>query len=838
MSDRRPDEARLPRALAGLDDLALDLRWSSSHRAVRIWKRIDPELWSASRNPWAVVKSCSDLEFERLASDGEFVRAVQESIRDRERLVTEPMWFQRERPDTPLRLAAYFSMEFGLSEGLPIYSGGLGVLAGDLLKASSDLGVPIAGIGLLYQEGYFRQALDASGAQHELYPANDASELPIERARDLAGGLLRIPLEFPGRTVYLRAWIARVGRVALYLLDSNDPANSALDRGITAQLYNGDPEVRWEQEYILGVGGWRLLRTLHLDPDVLHLNEGHAALAVLERARGIIEESGVPFSVALAAARAGTIFTTHTAVAAAFDRYDPALVLRYLGRYLSDLRVSGEELLALGREPDASPNAPFNMAYLAIRGSGFINGVSRLHGEVSRPLFSPLFPRWPYQEIPVGHVTNGAHLPSWDSPAAGPLWTEAGKDDPSRGLLMNIVGPLPGIEDAPVWEMRAENRGRLIRQVRGRLARQASAAGASPDRIDQAGRVLDERVLTLGFARRFTEYKRPTLLLKDKERLARMILDSERPIQIVVAGKAHPRDVPGKAMIGEWFAFAERPDVSHRVVFVSDYDLDVAAELVQGVDVWLNTPRRPWEASGTSGMKVLVNGGLNLSVLDGWWAEAFRPEVGWAIGDGREHGGDPLWDARDAESLYDVLEKEVIPQFYARGEGDRPEAWIQKIRASMATLSPEFSASRMVRDYVDMYYLPAAQRYRSRLAERCKAGWEIDRWRTMLEKHWSDIAFGVPHVEHTDGGLEYRVIVSFGAVDPGAVRVELFAAGRDSAQPERIPMQRSSPIDHVAFIYTARLPQDRSPDDYTPRVVPNNDDASVPLEARQILWQR
>jgi starch phosphorylase len=838
MPNRRPDEMRLPPALAGLEDLALDLRWSSAHRAVRIWKRIDTDLWSASLNPWAVLRSCSVLEFERLARDEEFCALVRDSVEHRARQLSDPMWFQRERSQSPLSLSAYFSMEFGLSEGLPIYSGGLGVLAGDMLKAASDLGVPIVGIGLLYQEGYFRQALDAQGGQHELYPANDPSEMPIERARDLAGGLLRIPLEFPGRTVYLRAWIARVGRVSLFLLDSNDPANSALDRGITAQLYNGDPAVRWEQEYILGVGGWRLIRTLRLDPDVLHLNEGHAALAVIERARELIQERKVPFSVALAVARAGTIFTTHTPVAAAFDRYDPALVTRYMARYLTDLGVGMDELLALGREPDANPGDPFNMAYLAIRGSGRINGVSRLHGEVSRPLFSPLFPRWPDSEIPVGHVTNGAHLPSWDSPAAGPLWTEAGKDDPSEGQLMNLVAPLPGLGHVDVWKMRSENRASLIARVRERLARQASAAGAAPDRIDDAGRVLDPRILTIGFARRFTEYKRPTLLLHDKERLTRMILDEKRPIQIVVAGKAHPRDEPGKSMIREWFSFAERPDVSRRVVFLSDYDLDVAAELVQGVDVWLNTPRRPWEASGTSGMKVLVNGGLNLSELDGWWAEAYTPEVGWAIGDGLEHGADPAWDVAEAQALYETLETQVIPLFYERNGDDRPEGWITKIRASMATLSPQFSAARMVRDYVDMYYLPAALSYGSRVADGCRAGWQIERWQATLAKHFGDIAFGALHVERDGDAWDFRIVVSFGALDPALVRVELFSEARDGGQPERTPMERSAPVDHVAFVYTAQIPGDRRPEDFTPRVVPHNDEAVIPLEAREILWQR
>jgi starch phosphorylase len=403
---------------------------------------------------------------------------------------------------------------------------------------------------------------------------------------------------------------------------------------------------------------------------------------------------------------------------------------------------------------------------------------------------------------------------------------------------MNLVAPLAGIAHAPVWEMRTANRAHLIANVRERLTRQASAAGAAPDRIDQAGRVLDEGVLTLGFARRFTEYKRPTLLLADKERLTRMILDPTRPIQIVVAGKAHPRDEPGKAMIREWFAFSERQDVNHRVVFLSDYDLDVAAELVQGVDVWVNTPRRPWEASGTSGMKVLVNGGLNLSVLDGWWAEAYRPEVGWALGDGLEHGADPAWDAHEAQALYELLEEKVIPSFYARGESNLPEAWIEKIRASMATLSPQFSASRMVRDYVDAYYVPAAREFRQRSAERCRAGWELDRWHSLLDKHWSDITFGVPQFGRSSEGIEYRIVVSFGAIESSTVRVELYAAGREARPAEIIPMRRAAPVDRVAFVYTARLPASRAPEDFTPRVIPYHEGSSIPLEARQILWQR
>ena len=556
-----------------------------------------------------------------------------------------------------------------LSEALPIYSGGLGNVAGDQLKAASDLGVPVVGVGLLYQQGYFRQVIDKDGAQQALFPYNDPGQLPITPLRQANGEWLRLEIALPGYSVWLRAWQVQVGRVKLYLLDSNDAANFPAHRGITSELYGGGPELRLKQELLLGIGGWRLLGALGIQPEVCHLNEGHAAFAVLERARSFMEETGQPFEVALAVTRAGNLFTTHTAVAAGFDRFAPALIEQYLGRYAEEkLGITLHDLLALGRQNPNDSSESFNMAYLAIRGSGAVNGVSRLHGKVSRHLFEPLFPHWPEDEVPVGHVTNGVHMPSWDSAPADDLWTEACGKDRWLGTTENLEQDIRRVSDATLWQFRTAASKSLVEYARERLSRQLAASGASPEAVDSAKHLFDPNALTLGFARRFATYKRPNLLLHDPERLLRLLTNPERPVQLIIAGKAHPADQAGQALIQEWMHFIRRPEARPHVIFLSDYDMLLTEHLVQGVDVWINTPRRPWEASGTSGMKVLVNGGINLSELDGWWAEAYTPEVGWALGDGQEHGDDPAWDAVEADALYDLLEREVIPEFYARDE--------------------------------------------------------------------------------------------------------------------------------------------------------------------------
>ncbi|MCX2932095.1 alpha-glucan family phosphorylase [Mycobacterium sp. CVI_P3] len=835
MTDHGSD-INLPDSLRGLDDLALDMRLISSHRADRVWHRVNPKLWAASRNPWAVLTSIGQPELEALAKDHAFCAEVQTLIEDRRNRNSDPFWFPQCPAARTLNLTAYFSMEFGLSEALPIYAGGLGVLAGDYMKSATDLGVPVIGVGLLYQQGYFRQALDSQGNQREFYPFSDPSEIPVQRLRGQDGAWIRIPLEFPGRTVYLRAWAVNVGRLWLYLLDSNDPANDPSDRGITAQLYEADSGVRWEQEMALGFGGWRLLRELGLDPYVCHLNEGHAAFAVLERARWIALDHDVPFDVALTIARTGTVFTTHTPVAAAFDRFDPGYVSGYLAPLAAEMGVSINDILGLGRMRPADDSEPFNMAYLAIRGSSRVNGVSRLHGEVSRKLFADLFPRYPIEEVPVGYVTNGVHVPSWDSPAADDLWTDAELREQWRGVPTPIVERMEKRSTAELWAMRNSNRERFVGWARQRLARQYTIAGAGADRIDEAQRIFDPNTLTLGFARRFTEYKRTALLLHDPDRFARILTNPERPVQIAVAGKAHPADSLGKAMIQRWYEFSQREDVRSRVAFIADYDLLLAEQLVNGVDVWINTPRRPWEASGTSGMKVLVNGGLNLSELDGWWAEAYDPAVGWAIGDGREHDGDPQWDAQEAEDLYALLENDIVAIFYARNEDGVPEDWMARVRESMATLTPRFSSERMVRQYVEEYYAPAAAAYRARIIEHCRVAGDVQAWREMIANHWSEVAFGALHVEPTATGYHFRVLVSLGPIGTGAVRVQLYASGLDGGAAELIPMERGDEVIRGTFSYHAHVDGSRPPSDYTPRVVPHHPDALIPIEAPQICW--
>jgi starch phosphorylase len=732
-------------------------------------------------------------------------------------------------------------MEFMLSEALPIYSGGLGNVAGDQLKAASDLGVPIVGVGLLYQQGYFRQVIDKNGEQQALFPYNDPGQLPITPLRQPNGEWLRLEIALPGYSVWLRAWQVQVGQVKLYLLDSNDAANFPVHRGITSELYGGGPELRLKQELLLGIGGWRLLRALGLRPEVCHLNEGHAAFAVLERARNFMEETGQPFEVALAVTRAGNLFTTHTAVAAGFDRFAPALIEQYLARYAENkLGIALHDLLALGRQNPDDSSEPFNMAYLAIRGSGAANGVSRLHGKVSRRLFLPLFPRWPEDEVPVTHVTNGVHMPTWDSAAADDLWTETCGKDRWMGTTETLEQDIGRVSDARLWQFRTDASKSLVEYARERLSLDLAAAGAPPEAVEEAKHLFDPNALTLGFARRFATYKRPNLLLHDLPRLLRLLTNSQRPVQLIIAGKAHPEDQAGQALIGEWMQFIRRPEARPHAIFLSDYDMLLSEHLVQGVDVWINTPRRPWEACGTSGMKVLVNGGLNLSELDGWWAEAYTPEVGWALRDGQEHHDDRAWDAAEADALYELLEREAIPEFYARDGQGVPTAWVGRMRKSMASLTPRFSADRAVREYTEQHYLPRAAAYRERAADKGAAGRQIVDWRESMEKEWPAMRFGEMKVETTGEQHVFEVEVYLNAADPNAMRAELYADGVNGGDPSRLEMERVNQLTGASggYAYRALVPATRPATDYTARVIPYYSGVAVPLEAGRILWQR
>jgi starch phosphorylase len=822
-----------------LTDLALDLRWSFNHSADRLWQQLDPELWDLTHNPWVLLQTVSRDKMQSVTADPSFQKLLSELHQEKTLDEESEAWFQKAHPRSGVSTIAYFSMEFMLSEALPIYSGGLGNVAGDQLKAASNLGVPVTGIGLLYQQGYFRQEIDSQGHQQALYPFNDPGQLPIRPVREPNGEWLRIVLPLPGFKLWIRAWQVQVGRAKLYLLDTNDPANPPAYRGIATELYGGGPELRVKQELVLGIGGWRLLRALGIHPEVCHLNEGHAAFAVLERARSYMEDNDRPFDVALTITRAGNLFTTHTPVEAGFDRFTPSLLEPYLRKYAEErLSISFDELLALGRRDRQDSLAPFNMAYLAIRGSGAVNGVSKLHGQVSRKLFQVLFPRWPEAEVPVTHVTNGVHTPTWDSAEADRIWEVACGKHRWHGTLANMEQDIAAVSDSDIWRCRAISRKNLVEYVRRLYVRQSATRGASPEDLSQAALVLDNDILTLGFARRFAPYKRPNLLLHDPSRLLSILTNRESPVQLVLAGKAHPQDTEGQEMLRQWVEFSRRAEARSRVVFLSDYDLLMAEHLVQGVDVWVNTPLRPWEASGTSGMKVLVNGGLNLSELDGWWAEAYSPEVGWAIGDGQEHGDDPSWNAIEAEALYALLERDVVPEFYARDESGIPRQWIARMRRSMARLTPSFSANRVVRQYTDERYISAAAAFRRRDENRGSLASDLIAWQADLAKHWSSLRFGSTSVQQQGERYFFQVQVYLDDMNSEDVRVELYADGRKDAGPITQVMDRGEPLDGAAngFTYTAVILADRPAGDFTPRLVPQHAGALVPLEAPFILW--
>ncbi|MFH2043656.1 MAG: alpha-glucan family phosphorylase [Pseudomonadota bacterium] len=839
-----PIYSLLPTEIEGFDslaELALDMRSSWNHATDKVWRQLDPALWELTHNPWVVLQTVSRDQLERVLTDPAFRKNIDDLLQAKHQAEEAQAWFQQYHPQAPLTCVAYFSLEFMLSEALPIYSGGLGNVAGDQLKAASDLGVPVVGVGLLYQQGYFRQVIDKYGNQQALFPYNDPGQLPITPLRQENGEWLRLEISLPGYSVWLRAWQAQVGRVKLYLLDSNDAANFPVHRGITSELYGGGPELRLKQELLLGIGGWRLLDALGIHPEVCHLNEGHAAFAVLERARSFMEETGQPFEVALTATRAGNLFTTHTAVTAGFDRFAPSLIEQYLGGYAKQrLNITLHDLLALGRQNPNNSSESFNMAYLAIRGSGAVNGVSRLHGKVSRHLFEPLFSNWPANEVPIGHVTNGVHMPSWDSAAADDLWTKACGKDRWLGTMETMEQDIRHVSDADLWQFRIDAGKALVEYARKRFSRQMAAYGSPDDVLESVKRLFDPNVLTLGFARRFATYKRPNLLLYDPKRLLRLLTNPDRSVQLIIAGKAHPDDLDGQALIHEWISFIRQPEIRSHIVFLSDYDMLLTEHLVQGVDVWINTPRRPWEACGTSGMKVLVNGGINLSELDGWWAEAYTPEVGWALGDGQEHGDDPAWDAAEADALYDLLEQEVIPEFYNRDENGIPVAWVGRMRESMAQLTPRFSANRTVREYTEQHYLPAALAYMKRAANKGEVAIRIVNWCKALEKLWPTLRFVEMKVQTEDKQHVYEVQVYLNDINPDAVRVELYADGINGDAPVRHEMKQLRQLAGSlgGHIYGAAVSDDRPATDYTARLIPLCSGVAVPLETPQILWQR
>jgi glycogen phosphorylase len=839
--NNNPATYNFDEVLTALTGLAMDLHWSWNHAADKIWKRLDSVLWELTYNPLVVLQTVSQDRVKEVLDDPMVRDIIAELVEVKRELQVTPLWFQKAYPDSHLQCVAYFSMEFMLSEALPIYSGGLGNVAGDHLKTASDLGVPIVGVGLLYQQGYTRQIINADGTQQYVAPFNDPGQLPITPIRQPNGERLRIEVRLPGYSVWLLTWQVQVGRTTLLLLDSNDAANFPLHRGITSKLYGGGAWLRLMQELVLGIGGWLLLKKLGYNPQVCHLNEGHAAFVVVERALDYMRTHHTTFEEALAVTRSGNIFTTHTAIGAGFDRFEPDLIEQYLGSYIREsLQLTLPQFLALGRINKDDETETFNTGFLAINGSGFINGVSRLHGQVSRQLFAPLYPRWPVAEVPVGHITNGVHMPTWDSPEADRLWTEVCGKDRWMGTQEGLEQNMLALPDERLWALRCAGEEAFIQFIRKRYARQLATLGMPPNEIKGAETIFDPAVLTLGFARRMASYKRPQLLLKNIQRLKRIFLNEEKPVQLILAGKAHDGDKRGQAIIHQWIQTINEHGLQHKILFLSDYDMLLTGHLVQGADLWINTPQRPWEACGTSGMKVLVNGGLNVSTLDGWWDEAYSPGLGWAIGSRDGNGEDGDIDDREAEALYDLLEYEIIPLFYKRNEAGIPEGWVSRMRQSMARLTPLFSANRCLRQYTESYYLPAATAYVQRAAGNSARGRQLVAWRQHLQQHWQALRFDSLTIKGEGAYVHFFVQVALGGLQPADVQVQLYADGLEEGAHEVHQMKPCTTVfsNESITVYEAGIKTTRPAAHYTPRVVPGHPYAVVPLECSLIAWYR
>jgi glycogen phosphorylase len=693
-------DIELPEGMERLRDLAYDLWWSWSPQATRLFTWIDPDHWRQYHNPVELLINVEPHHWIRLLSDPEFRRAYEAVIQALDAYHARPRWYDQQGAALPGPVA-YFSMEFGLHESLGVYSGGLGVLAGDHCKAASDLGVPLVGVGLLYRSGYFRQSVDADGFQQHVYPDNDFARLPVLPVQAPGGGVLTVPIDLPGRVVQAAVWKAQVGLVPVLMLDTDVPLNDPADRPITSVLYVRGREMRLTQEIVLGVGGVRALRALSISPAVWHMNEGHVVFLGLERARERVK-TGEGLEDALKAVARTAVFTTHTPIPAGNETYDRELVRRYLGPWAQDVGADPEAALGLGTE-----GGQFNLTALAIRLSSHVNGVSKLHGQVSSAMWRHLWPGAP--ETPVSAITNGVHTETWVGPELRALYTQ--HIDPAweeRLLEPELWSRVVEVPDAELWAAHRSQKERLVRFVRERVRMQSARHGLSPDELRGVERLLDPRALTIGFARRFATYKRAVLVLSDLDRLRAILSDPERPVQLVFAGKAHPADRAGQDVIRRLFLLTQG-EFRGKIVFLEDYDMEVARMMVQGCDVWLNTPRRPQEASGTSGMKSPISGGVNLSILDGWWVEGYRGDNGWALGEGSSADLEAQ-DREDAAALYRLLEEEVVPLFFSKDADRLRHGWIARMKNSIASVVPNFSAHRMVRDYVQQVYVPAASR--------------------------------------------------------------------------------------------------------------------------------
>ncbi len=843
----------LPPQLEPLRELAYNLHWDWNVEARELFSRLDRDLWLASRqNPVYMLGQLSQTRLQEMATDDSFLAHMKRAVEQLHDYLESRTWYKKHRPNPNHDCVAYFCAEYGLTQCLPIYSGGLGVLAGDHLKSASDLGLPLVAVGLLYQEGYFSQHLNVDGMQQERYPISDFYNLPLHLVRQDDGSEARISVEYPGRMVYARIWRAQVGTVPLYLLDTNIEPNNRQDQDITDRLYGGDLELRIQQEIMLGIGGVRALETLGIKPSVYHLNEGHSAFLILERLRHLIQREGLSFPVARQVALATQIFTTHTPVSAGFDLFPPDMAMRYIGHYAAAYNLPEKEFLSLGRENTGDLNSAFSMAALALKNSSFINGVSRLHGEVSRQMFQGMWPGLPVDEVPITSVTNGVHARSVVAKSTqelydrylGSSWDEA---PPEHHALWSKVAAIP---DDELWRNHERVRSEMVLAVREQMVKHLKERDAGPAEIYEASQVLNPNVLTIGFARRFATYKRANLFLRDTERIKRIITGNGNPdrrVQFVISGKAHPKDEPGKGLIREIIQYTRREGISSQVVFVPNYDIHIARMLVAGCDVWLNTPRRPREASGTSGMKAAMNGLPNLSILDGWWDEADYIKTGWAIGSRQYFHDHEVQDTMEANALYECLEHEIIPMFYDRNPSGIPLRWVEKMKYAISLNCPRFNTARMLSDYALRAYFPASDRAATMSQDHYQVARSLAEWKSNLMEHWYDIKIleiDIPAPDNIAVGQPVPVTAKLHLANlhPTDIQVQLYQGAIDDKgqiiNGAAVPMHHQS-SEGQTCTYIGEVTYNQSGlQGLCLRVLPQHPHLSSPYEPGLILWAK
>ncbi|MDR2194570.1 MAG: alpha-glucan family phosphorylase [Treponema sp.] len=834
---------KLPNVLKPLEEIAKNLWLSWNFDAVQLFIRLDYDVWIQSQqNPVRTLGMVSQERLAKAAMDDSYRAALDRVYSRFLKYKRGDTWYKGSRKD----VVAYFSMEYGMDVSLPIYSGGLGILSGDHMKTSSDLGLPLVGVGLLYRQGYFVQKLNADGFQQESYPENDWYNMPVEKKVDKKGDAVKICVDLAGRNVTAQVWEVKVGRSSLYLLDTNIDENDADLRNITAALYGGDKETRIQQEILLGIGGVRALRALGVNPAVTHMNEGHSAFLVFERMREVMTERGFSFDEALESVWPTNIFTTHTPVPAGNERFDIGLMEKYFKNWTQILGVSWKDFLALGRINPNDDHETFCLTVLALKLAAYANGVARLHGAVSRTMWKGLWPQLPLDEVPIHHVTNGVHPRTWLSNDMkdlldryfGPRFEEAPSD-------LATWNKMDHISDEELWRTHERRRERLVVFVRGRIKRRIAHTGEGERRLQQAEDALSPYALTLCFSRRFATYKRGTLLLRDPERLLRLVKDNERPIQLIFAGKAHPHDMPGKELIREIIHFAEKYDVTSRIVFIENYDMTVAKYLTSGGDVWLNTPRRPLEASGTSGMKAAMNGVLNCSIMDGWWDEAYSPDVGWSIGCGEEYTDTELQDDIESKALYDLLERDIIPLFYQRGRDGLPREWIKKMKASMRQIGQSMSSHRMLMDYSHEFYLPALKNYKDMVRNNFAEVTSLAAYLVKIRQNWEHLKItriesnARPIMQRGDS-IMVTAFIDLGALTPEEIQVELYHGAASSGgfitHAGRSPM-RPAGHDGSIFEYQVRIEcTDTGMQGHTVRLMPKHDALIHPYRTGLIKW--